>query len=47
MLNPKFEIRIPKQIRNTKIQIKEMSLFRILVIRILNLFRASDFGFRA
>jgi len=43
--NPKHEIRNPKQIPMTKIQIIK-TRFRHLNIRISNLFRISTFGFR-
>jgi len=43
--NPKSEIRNPKQIRSTKLEIAA-SRVSVFVIRILNLFRISDFEFR-
>ena len=44
--NSKFEARNPKQARRTKIQMIKTKTFRILKLGHLNLFRASNFGFR-
>jgi len=46
-LNPKFEYLNPKQIRITEIQITQTTSFENLNIRILILFRISNFVLRA